>query len=190
MIDREQVLHVARLARLQLTDEEVERMAGELSKILGHIDTINELDLEGVPPTSHVVEVANAVRPDVPRRILSIVSKLMAKNPDERFQTPDELMDALAPHAAPGTMDWPIAPPVLAAEASKATPGKPLTPEQMVERHFVKTAKVHMNQGASYGLGGANHMRMNIATSRKTLDAALTGMARALDSLGRSSAAL
>jgi len=67
MIDREQVLHVARLARLQLTDEEVERMAGELSKILGHIATINELDLEGVPPTSHVVEVANAVRPDVPR---------------------------------------------------------------------------------------------------------------------------
>jgi aspartyl-tRNA(Asn)/glutamyl-tRNA(Gln) amidotransferase subunit C len=67
MIDREQVLHVARLARLQLTDEEVERMAGELSKILGHIDTINELDLEGVPPTSHVVDVANALRPDVPR---------------------------------------------------------------------------------------------------------------------------
>ena len=67
MIDREQVLHVARLARLQLTDDEVERMVGELSKILGHIDTINELDLEGVPPTSHVVEVANAVRPDIPR---------------------------------------------------------------------------------------------------------------------------
>ena len=67
MIDREQVLHVARLARLQLTDEEVERMAGELSKILGHIDTINELDLEGVPPTSHVVEVANALRPDEAR---------------------------------------------------------------------------------------------------------------------------
>ncbi|HEY3020908.1 MAG TPA: Asp-tRNA(Asn)/Glu-tRNA(Gln) amidotransferase subunit GatC [Solirubrobacteraceae bacterium] len=70
MIDREQVLHVARLARLRLTDEEVERMAGELSKILGHIATINELDLEGVPPTSHVVEVANALRPDVPRPCL------------------------------------------------------------------------------------------------------------------------
>ena len=70
MIDREQVLHVARLARLQLTDEEVERMAGELSKILGHIDTINELDLEGVPPTSHVVDVANALRPDEPRPCL------------------------------------------------------------------------------------------------------------------------
>jgi aspartyl-tRNA(Asn)/glutamyl-tRNA(Gln) amidotransferase subunit C len=67
MIDREQVLHVARLARLQLTDDEVERMAGELDKIVGYIDTINELDLEGVPPTSHVVEVANALRPDEPR---------------------------------------------------------------------------------------------------------------------------
>jgi aspartyl-tRNA(Asn)/glutamyl-tRNA(Gln) amidotransferase subunit C len=70
MIDREQVLHVARLARLKLTDDEVERMTGELSSILGHIDKINELDLEGVPPTSHVVEVANALRPDVPRPCL------------------------------------------------------------------------------------------------------------------------
>ena len=67
MIDREQVLHVARLARLQLTDDEVERMVGELSNILGHIDRINELDLEGVPPTSHVVEVSNALRADEPR---------------------------------------------------------------------------------------------------------------------------
>ena len=67
MIDREQVLHVARLSRLQLTDEEVERMAGELSAILGHIERISALDLEGVPPTSHVVDVANALRPDEPR---------------------------------------------------------------------------------------------------------------------------
>jgi aspartyl-tRNA(Asn)/glutamyl-tRNA(Gln) amidotransferase subunit C len=67
MIDREQVLHVARLARLQLTDDEVERMAGELSSILDHIETISGLDLEGVAPTSHVVEVSNALRPDVPR---------------------------------------------------------------------------------------------------------------------------
>jgi aspartyl-tRNA(Asn)/glutamyl-tRNA(Gln) amidotransferase subunit C len=70
VIDREQVLHVARLARLQLTDEEVERMAGELSNVLGWIETINELDLEGVPPTSHVVEVANALRRDEPRPCL------------------------------------------------------------------------------------------------------------------------
>jgi len=57
---------------------------------------------------------------------------------------------------------------------------KPLTPEQMVERHFVKTAKVHMNAGNTYGYGGANHMRMNIATSRKTLELALNNLARAL----------
>ncbi len=67
MIDREQVLHVARLARLQLSDDEVERMSGELSGILGHIEKIGELDLEGVPPTSHVVEVTNALRDDEPR---------------------------------------------------------------------------------------------------------------------------
>jgi cystathionine beta-lyase len=70
----------------------------------------------------------------------------------------------------------------LAAEANKTLkPGtKPLTPEQMVERHFVKTAKVHMNAGSSYGYGGQNHMRMNIATSRKTLELALNNLAAAL----------
>jgi cysteine-S-conjugate beta-lyase len=70
----------------------------------------------------------------------------------------------------------------LAGEASKAqaATAKPLTPEQMVERHFVKIAKVHLNQGASYGVGGANHMRMNIATSRKTLELALNNLASAL----------
>ena len=67
MIDREQVLHVARLARLRLTDEEVERMAGELSGILEHVDRIGELDLEGVEPTSHVVALENVLRPDEPR---------------------------------------------------------------------------------------------------------------------------
>ena len=67
MIDREQVLHVARLARLELTEEEIGRMTDELSGILGHIEKIGELDLEGVPPTSHVVEVTNALREDEPR---------------------------------------------------------------------------------------------------------------------------
>lgn len=67
MIDREQVLHVARLARLQLDDDEVERMSVELSDVLGHIERIGELDLEGVPPTFHVIEVGNALRPDVVR---------------------------------------------------------------------------------------------------------------------------
>lgn len=54
-----------------------------------------------------------------------------------------------------------------------------LTPEQMVERFFVKAAKVHLNQGASYGKGGENHVRMNIGTSRKLVELALTNMAAA-----------
>ena len=67
MIDREQVLHVAKLARLRLSDEEVERMSGELSSILEHVERITELDLEGVEPTSHVIDVVNVLRPDEPR---------------------------------------------------------------------------------------------------------------------------
>lgn len=54
-----------------------------------------------------------------------------------------------------------------------------LTPEQMIERFFVKTAKVHLNQGASYGKGGENHMRMNIGTSRKLVETALNNIANA-----------
>lgn len=65
MIDREEVRHVARLARLELSDAEVERMASELAGVLDHIARIGELDLDGVPPTSHVVAVENALRPDV-----------------------------------------------------------------------------------------------------------------------------
>jgi cystathionine beta-lyase len=53
------------------------------------------------------------------------------------------------------------------------------TPEQMVERFFVKTAKVSLNQGASYGKGGQNHMRMNIGTSRKLVEVALNNLAAA-----------
>jgi aspartyl-tRNA(Asn)/glutamyl-tRNA(Gln) amidotransferase subunit C len=67
VIDRDQVLHVARLARLRLSDEEVERMAGELSSILDHIEKIEELDLDDVQPTAHVVEVENVLREDEPR---------------------------------------------------------------------------------------------------------------------------
>jgi cysteine-S-conjugate beta-lyase len=63
----------------------------------------------------------------------------------------------------------------------KKAPSEPaLTPEQMIERYLVKHAKVHLNQGASYGRGGANHMRMNLATSRKLVEKALTNIAEAL----------
>ena len=67
MIDRDQVLHVAKLARLKVTDDELDRMPGELSKILEHVEKMNELDLEGVEPTSHVVDLTNVLREDVPR---------------------------------------------------------------------------------------------------------------------------
>jgi aspartyl-tRNA(Asn)/glutamyl-tRNA(Gln) amidotransferase subunit C len=68
MIDRAQVLHVARLARLELSEDEVERMSGELSKILDHIEKIEELDdLDGVEPTSHVIALENVLRADAPR---------------------------------------------------------------------------------------------------------------------------
>jgi aspartyl-tRNA(Asn)/glutamyl-tRNA(Gln) amidotransferase subunit C len=70
VIEREQVLHVAKLARLGLSDEEVERMAGELSGILEHVDRISELELDDVPPTSHVVELENVLRKDEPHRSL------------------------------------------------------------------------------------------------------------------------
>jgi aspartyl-tRNA(Asn)/glutamyl-tRNA(Gln) amidotransferase subunit C len=66
VIDREQVLHVAKLSRLRLDGDEVERMAGELSGILGHVDRIADLDLEGVEPTSHVVVLENVLRADLP----------------------------------------------------------------------------------------------------------------------------
>jgi len=67
VIDREEVLHVARLARLALEEAELEPMARELSAVLDHIAKIGELDLAGVPPTSHVVELTGRLRPDAPR---------------------------------------------------------------------------------------------------------------------------
>ena len=70
MIERDQVLHVAKLARLRVSHDEVDKVAGELSKILEYVETMNELDLEGVQPTSHVVDLTNVLREDVPRRSL------------------------------------------------------------------------------------------------------------------------
>ena len=67
MIDRDQVLHVARLARLELTEAELEKMADELSGILDHVERMNELDLDEVEPTTHVVQLENVLRADTPR---------------------------------------------------------------------------------------------------------------------------
>ena len=68
MLSRDQVFHVARLARLELSDEEQQRMSEELSKVLDHIEKIGELgDLDDVEPTAHVTAVENALRADEPR---------------------------------------------------------------------------------------------------------------------------
>lgn len=90
MIAREQVLHVAKLARLGLSEEEVETMAGELSGILEHVDRIASLDLDGVEPTSHVVELENVLRPDVPHESLDRdVALAPAPDPDDgAFRVP------------------------------------------------------------------------------------------------------
>jgi aspartyl-tRNA(Asn)/glutamyl-tRNA(Gln) amidotransferase subunit C len=96
VIEREQVLHVAKLARLGLSDAEVESMAGELSGILEHVDRISGLDLEGVEPTSHVVELENVLRADVPHQSLSQQAALAsAPDPvDGAFRVPSPQAEA------------------------------------------------------------------------------------------------
>ena len=71
-ITREEVLHVAKLARLELSDGEVERLTGELSAILEAVSKVSELDLSDVPPTSHPLELVNAWAADEPRPSLPL----------------------------------------------------------------------------------------------------------------------
>jgi aspartyl-tRNA(Asn)/glutamyl-tRNA(Gln) amidotransferase subunit C len=71
MIDESTVQHVARLARLRLSPQEEQVMQRELSGILGHIDAIRAMDLDDVPPTTHVIALENVLRADVPTPGLS-----------------------------------------------------------------------------------------------------------------------
>jgi aspartyl-tRNA(Asn)/glutamyl-tRNA(Gln) amidotransferase subunit C len=71
-ITRDDVLHVARLARLALTEEEIERLQGQLSAILEAVGKVGELDLSDVPPTSHPLAVANVWAADEPRPSLAV----------------------------------------------------------------------------------------------------------------------
>jgi aspartyl-tRNA(Asn)/glutamyl-tRNA(Gln) amidotransferase subunit C len=70
-ISKEQVLHVARLARLALTEEEVDRLGGQLDAILEAVSKVSELDLSDVPPTSHPLDLVNVLAEDEPRPSLS-----------------------------------------------------------------------------------------------------------------------
>jgi aspartyl-tRNA(Asn)/glutamyl-tRNA(Gln) amidotransferase subunit C len=85
-ISREQVEHVARLARLALTDEEVERFREQLSSILEAVGKVGELDLSAVQPTSHPLDLVNVFGEDEPRPSLPLEDALAnAPEPDGGF---------------------------------------------------------------------------------------------------------
>jgi len=90
MIDREDVAHVARLARLELTEEELETYTGQLAQVLAHAADVAALDLSGVAPTSHPLPMVNVLRPDEPRPGLDR-DEVLAAAPeveDHRFRVP------------------------------------------------------------------------------------------------------
>jgi aspartyl-tRNA(Asn)/glutamyl-tRNA(Gln) amidotransferase subunit C len=75
-IDREQLLHVARLARLELGEDEVERLEAQLNDILEAVSKVSELDLSDVPPTSHPLDVVNVWEADEPKPCLTVEEAL------------------------------------------------------------------------------------------------------------------
>ena len=82
-ISREQVVHVARLARLELSDEEIDRLGGQLSQIIEAVSKVSELDLSGVPPMSHPLASVNVLGEDEPRPSLPLADALRnAPDPD------------------------------------------------------------------------------------------------------------
>ena len=89
-ISRDEVLHVARLARLDLSSDEVTRFQEQLSAILDSVSKVSELDLSDVPPTAHPLEIANAWGEDEPRPCLSL-DEVFANAPDradDHFRVP------------------------------------------------------------------------------------------------------
>ena len=81
MISLEDVAHVARLARLALTEAELETMREQLNAILAHIDALKAVDTTGVEPTSHAVPQFNVMREDEPRPCFP-VEEMLASAPD------------------------------------------------------------------------------------------------------------
>jgi len=81
-VSREDVEYVANLARIQLTEEEKDTLTSQLSSILHHIEKLNELDIEGVEPTFHVLDVTNVFREDEVRP--SLPSEETLKNAPAR----------------------------------------------------------------------------------------------------------
>ncbi len=95
-IDTQQVKNIAKLARLQLTDEEISKFSTQLSAILEYIEKLNELDTENVEPLAHCLPVKNVFRQDTPAPSLG-VEKTLANAPDkvdEFFKVPRILEEA------------------------------------------------------------------------------------------------
>ena len=65
-ITKEDIIHVANLARLEVDEKDIETFAGQLGDVLEYVNTLNRVDTEGVPPTSHAISLTNAFREDVP----------------------------------------------------------------------------------------------------------------------------
>ena len=80
-LSKEEVLHIARLARLGIGDEEIDRLQGELSDILGHFTVLQQVDTEGVPPTAHTVAQCNVLGYDESAPSLT-TEEVMANAPD------------------------------------------------------------------------------------------------------------
>ncbi|HZR13186.1 MAG TPA: Asp-tRNA(Asn)/Glu-tRNA(Gln) amidotransferase subunit GatC [Acidimicrobiia bacterium] len=95
-ITRDDVEHVARLARLALTDDEVERLTEQLEVILEHAAQVSALDTAGVPPTAHPLPLANVLRPDEPRPGVprDDVLAMAPASEDDRFRVPRILGEA------------------------------------------------------------------------------------------------
>ncbi|HLI43651.1 MAG TPA: Asp-tRNA(Asn)/Glu-tRNA(Gln) amidotransferase subunit GatC [Acidimicrobiales bacterium] len=91
----DEVRKVARLARLELSAEELADLVGELSALLDHVDAIRQIDLSGVPPTAHALPLVNVLREDVPRSCLDRDEVLAAAPETEegRFVVPSILGD-------------------------------------------------------------------------------------------------
>ncbi len=95
-ITRDDVEHVARLARLALTDDEVERLTEQLEVILEHAAQVSALYTAGVPPTAHPLPLANVLRPDEPRPGVprDDVLAMAPASEDDRFRVPRILGEA------------------------------------------------------------------------------------------------
>ena len=95
-ISRTDVVHVAHLARLALTDDEITELTGQLEAILEHAAQVSALDTEGVAPTAHPLPLVNVLRPDDPRPCLDR-DEVLAEAPateDDRFRVPRILGEA------------------------------------------------------------------------------------------------